>query len=90
MENQRNTKKVPIQQSDIDQIKANLDKVMLTVNNLNNAIIGNKDYGQIGIIQKIDEHETYIEKDKGFKHKIIGMGIILGLIWSYVLKLITT
>ena len=53
---------------------------------LNQTVIGDEAYGQVGLIKKVDEHTTYIEKDKEFKSRLVGGGLVLSFIWGLVLK----
>lgn len=95
---QRTTKKTTetVQQigsSDIEWIKNTLGQMNLklkdvdtTLIKLNQTVIGDKTYGQVGLIEKVDEHNTYIEKDKEFKSRLIGGGIVISFIWGMILK----
>jgi hypothetical protein len=51
-------------------------------------VIGDKVYGQTGLVEKVEQHDKYIEKDKEFKSKIIGGGIVVAFLWGIVLKFI--
>jgi hypothetical protein len=53
---------------------------------LNQTVIGDKTYGQIGLIEKVEEHTDYIEKDKQFKQRLVGGGLVLSFLWGLVLK----
>ena len=95
---QRTTKKLVetiqhIGSSDIEWIKdtlgqmnSKLKDVETTLIKLNQTVIGDKAYGQIGLIEKVEEHNTYIEKDKEFKSRLIGGGIVVSFIWGIILK----
>jgi len=84
---------IQISSTDVEWIKSTLSKMNsklqdldVTLIKLNQTVIGDKDYGQIGLIQKVDEHNTYIEKDKEFKSRLVGGGIVLSFIWGMILK----
>jgi hypothetical protein len=92
---QRATKKPTetVQTSDIEwiksmlaQVNSKLQDVEVTLVKLNQTVIGDKAYGQIGLIEKVEEHNTYIEKDKEFKSRLVGGGIVLSFIWGMILK----
>jgi hypothetical protein len=51
---------------------------------LNNAVTGDRAFGQIGIIQRIDEHEKSISEFKTLKNKIIGASVVIGVVWTGV------
>lgn len=93
----KNTKKsneiLPVSISDIDWIKNTLSTMSLKIQEvdaslvkLNQTVIGDKTYGQTGLIEKVEEHTTYIEKDKQFKSRLVGGGLVLSFIWGLVLK----
>jgi hypothetical protein len=85
--------RVEVSASDIEWIKENLSNMNLKIQEvntslekLNQTVIGNKTYGQTGLIEKVEEHTAYIEKDKEFKSKLVGGGIVLSFVWALILK----
>jgi hypothetical protein len=88
-------KTIQVNETDIEWIKSTLSSMSLKLQELdtnftklNQTVIGDKTYGQTGLIEKVDEHAEYIEKDKQFKSKLVGGGIVLTFIWGIILKLI--
>jgi hypothetical protein len=86
---------IEVSASDIDWIKNNISSMSLKIQEvnsslikLNQTVIGDKTYGQTGLIEKVEEHTAYIEKDKQFKSKLVGGGLVLAFIWGLILKLI--
>jgi hypothetical protein len=84
---------ITVNAKDITWIKDSLAKLTLkvdtiekTTTKLDTTIVGDPDYGQVGLIAKVKEHTDYIENDKGFKAKLIGGGIVLGAVWTFILK----
>ena len=84
---------VQVNATDIEWIKTTLSSMSLKLqeldtnfNKLNQTVIGDKTYGQTGLIEKVDEHNAYIEKDKEFKSRLVGGGLVLSFIWGLVLK----
>ena len=84
---------VQVNATDIEWIKSTLSSMSLKLqeldvnfSKLNQTVIGDKTYGQIGLIEKVDEHNAYIEKDKEFKSRLVGGGLVLSFIWGLVLK----
>jgi hypothetical protein len=78
---------LPVSLSDIDWIKNTLSTMSLKIQEvdaslvrLNQTVIGDETYGQVGLIKKVDEHNTYIEKDKQFKSRLVGGGLVLSFI----------
>jgi hypothetical protein len=87
--------KVEVSASDIEWIKENISsmnlkiqEVNLSLVKLNQKVVGDKMYGQTGLIEKVEEHNAYIEKDKQFKSKLIGGGIVITFVWGVILKLL--
>lgn len=84
---------VQVSASDIDWIKNTLSTMSLKIQEvdaslikLNQTVIGDEIYGQVGLIKKVEEHTAYIEKDKEFKSRLVGGGLVLSFIWGLVLK----
>ena len=63
-----------------------VDAIEKTTSKLNTTIVGDDVYGQIGLVTKVKEHTEYIEKDKGFKAKLIGGSVVLGALWTVIVK----
>jgi hypothetical protein len=87
--------KVEVSASDIAWIKENISsmnikiqEVNLSLVKLNQTVIGDKTYGQTGLIEKVEEHNAYIENDKQFKSKLVGGGLVLTFVWGLILKLL--
>lgn len=86
--------RVEVSASDIEWIKENISSMSLKIQEvnmslvkLNQTVIGDKAYGQTGLIEKVEEHTAYIEKDKQFKSKLVGGGVVLTFLWGLILKL---
>jgi len=86
--------RIEVSASDIEWIKENISSMSLKIQEvnlslvkLNQTVIGDKTYGQTGLIEKVEEHSAYIEKDKQFKSKIVGGGVVLTFVWGLILKL---
>jgi hypothetical protein len=84
---------VQVNATDIEWIKSTLSSMSLKLqeldvnfSKLNQTVIGDKTYGQIGLIEKVEEHNAYIEKDKQFKSRLVGGGLVLSFIWGLFLK----
>jgi hypothetical protein len=84
---------VNISATDIDFIKstltsmnAKLQEMELTLDKLNNTVVGDKAYGQIGLVEQVANHEKYIETDRHFKSKVVGGTIVVGFLWTLLLK----
>lgn len=89
----KSTSKIEVSASDIEWIKQNISSMSLKIQEvnlslvkLNQTVIGDEVYGQIGLIKKVDEHNAYIETDKQFKSRLVGGGLVLSFIWGLILK----
>jgi hypothetical protein len=87
--------RIEVSASDIEWIKENISSMSLKIQEvnislvkLNQTVIGDKAYGQTGLIEKVEEHTAYIEKDKQFKSKLLGGGLVLTFVWGLILKLL--
>jgi hypothetical protein len=85
--------KIEVSASDIEWIKENISSMSLKIQEvnlsllkLNQTVIGDEAYGQVGLIKKVEEHNAYIEKDKQFKSRLVGGGLVLSFLWGLVLK----
>jgi hypothetical protein len=84
---------VTVKSEDITYIKDILKELSIkvetidkTTTKLNTTIVGDPDYGQIGLVNQVKEHNDYIENDKNFKSKLIGGSIVLGGLWTIIIK----
>ena len=62
---------------EIDEIKKSVDEQGLTIKKIHQAIIGDKDFGQEGIVDIIKKHDRFIDAQKNMWAKIYG-GIAVG------------
>jgi hypothetical protein len=84
---------VNISSADIDFIKSTLtsmnsklQEMEITLHKLNNTVVGDKVYGQVGLVEQVGIHEKYIENDRNFKSKVVGGTIVVGFLWTLLLK----
>lgn len=70
-------------QNDIDEMVKGMDK---TLTQLNQTVIGNATYGQVGLVSEIAEIKAYVEKDKLLKNKLAGGLVIVGIVWTVILQ----
>ena len=53
--------------------KIEMQQLKEDVREIKTALIGNKEMNQKGLIHKVDDHDSYIEQDKKFKSKAVGI-----------------
>ena len=79
-------KTVNVSNEDITWIKDQLSQQSLVLMKLNQTIIGDKEYGQKGLIEQVNEHKKYIQHDQNLKSKFIGGTVVVGVFWTLLLK----
>jgi hypothetical protein len=73
---------------EIDDIKKSVDEQGKTIKKIHQAIVGDKDFGQEGMVDIIKKHDKFIENQKFMWAKIYG-GIAVGsAIIGFLLKII--
>ena len=72
------------QKEDILYIKSEQKKQGVLLERLANAVCGDTDFGQTGLIQQVNGHSEYIEQDKTFKNKIIGGITAITTAWGLI------
>jgi hypothetical protein len=75
---------------ELDDLKGSVDEQNDTLKKIHNAIVGDKDFGQEGLVGMVRRHDTWIEAQKFMWAKIYG-GIIVGsafvsVIWKIIFK----
>ena len=73
------------QKENITYIKREISKQGVLLERLANAVCGDKDFGQTGLIEQVNEHAKYIEDDKKFKNKIIGGLTAITTVWGLII-----
>jgi hypothetical protein len=77
---------INIKQDDVQWIKDQLTSHSLILAKLQQTVIGDKDYGQKGLVEQVNEHRKYIENNDKLKSKFVGGSIVVGAIWTFMLK----
>tara|TARA_R110000764_G_scaffold102558_1_gene188080 strand:+ start:1007 stop:1258 length:252 start_codon:yes stop_codon:yes gene_type:complete len=75
-----------ITKKEYSDLKKEIDEIKASVDEIKGAIIGNKEFGQEGLVNVVKRHEAYIESDRKFKQKLVGVGATLGTLWTLILK----
>jgi uncharacterized protein with LGFP repeats len=70
----------------LNKLTDKVDAIDKTTTKLNTTIVGDDAYGQIGLVTKVKEHTDYIETDKTFKSKLVGGSIVIGVLWTFIIK----
>lgn len=75
-----------VNKEDIELIKKTLEKISQSVDRLERTLIGDKTFGIIGLIERIEEIEEYVEKGKAERNRVIGAFVILTALQGLLLK----
>lgn len=62
---------------ELDELKKLVDKQSETLRKIHQAIVGDKEFGQEGLVEMVKKHEDWIQGQKYMWAKIYG-GIIVG------------
>jgi hypothetical protein len=62
---------------ELDELKKLVDKQSETLRKIHNAIVGDKEFGQEGLVEMVKKHDDWIQSQKYMWAKIYG-GIIVG------------
>tara|TARA_R100000900_G_scaffold130800_1_gene106875 strand:+ start:96 stop:353 length:258 start_codon:yes stop_codon:yes gene_type:complete len=73
------------QKENITYIKQELKKQGVLLERLANAVCGDEDFGQKGLIQQVNEHSEYINEDKTFKNKVMGALTAITTVWGLII-----
>lgn len=73
------------QKEDISYIKKEIKKQGVLLERLASAVCGDKEFGQTGLIEQVNEHSAYIESDKTFKNKVIGGITAITTFWGLII-----
>lgn len=81
-----NKKPSDINTNDMEWIKEKLTEIDVDLKLLRQTVIGNKEYGQKGLVEQVNDHRKYIEDDKSLKAKFVGGSFVVGALWTLLLK----
>tara|TARA_B110000967_G_C18649812_1_gene442775 strand:+ start:271 stop:555 length:285 start_codon:yes stop_codon:yes gene_type:complete len=79
-------KATSVSAKDMEWIKEKLTEIDDDLKALKQTVIGNKEYGQKGLVEQVNEHRKYLEADKNFKAKVVGGSLVVGTVWTLLLK----
>jgi len=77
----------------LTEMSSNQTKMQCTVSNietkLNNVhltVVGDDKYGHKGLVKEVSDLKEYVEKDRMIKNKLVGGGVVIGVIWTLLLQ----
>jgi Tfp pilus assembly protein PilO len=66
-------------ESQIEEMSKKLDKLYL-------ALVGDKEMGQVGIVEKVEKHEKFIEQHKLQDAKVVGITAAISFVFGFVVE----
>jgi len=72
---------------EIKYVKRELSKQGKLLEKIGTAIIGDDDFQQKGLLSQVNENSEYINQDKGFKKKILGVTSALTTLWGVIITI---
>ena len=76
----------------VDEIGTHLTNMDRRLEQIQNAIVGNEQFGTKGIVKRIEEHENYINADKLRWAKVVGValggGFLGGVLTDVVINIL--
>ena len=79
-------KTISVSNADINWIKDQLLEQHTVLMKVNQTLIGDKEYGQKGLVEQVNDHKRYIHKDQNLKAKFVGGTTVVGVVWTLLLK----
>ena len=70
----------------LTKMNGKLNEMEISLVKLNQTVVGNKEYGQKGLVEQVNEHRKYIEDDKAYKAKVVGGATVIGVLYGILLK----
>jgi hypothetical protein len=70
----------------LTKMNVKLNEVEISLVKLNQTVVGNKEYGQKGLVEQVNEHRKYIEDDRAYKAKVLGGVTVIGVLYGILLK----
>ena len=66
-------------ETQIDEMSKKLDKLYL-------ALVGDKEMGQVGLVEKVEKHEKFIENHKLQDARVIGVTAAISFVFGFVIE----
>jgi hypothetical protein len=70
----------------LTKMNGKLNEMEISLMMLNQTVVGNKEYGQKGLVEQVNEHRKYIEDDRAYKAKVVGGATVIGILYGVLLK----
>jgi hypothetical protein len=70
----------------LTKMNVKLNEVEMSLIKINQTVVGDKQYGQKGLVEQVNEHRKYIEEDKAYKAKVLGGLTVVGVVYGIILK----
>lgn len=71
-----------------DSMNDRLNDIDTHLTKISTTVIGDKDYGHVGLVEQVKKLNKYVESDKLRNASIVGGLGVIGILWTLFLKLI--
>jgi ElaB/YqjD/DUF883 family membrane-anchored ribosome-binding protein len=85
MGNTREPRK-PISLTSVHHLEKQIEEMNKKLDKLYFALVGDKEIGQVGIVEKVEKHEKFIEEHKLQDAKVIGITAATSFILGFLIE----
>jgi len=68
------------------ELKEDFKNISEKIERIHKAVVGDQEFGHLGIVQMVRKHDKWIEKQKFMYAKIYGGVAVGGILWTLILK----
>jgi hypothetical protein len=72
-----------------DSMNDRLNDIDTHLTKISTTVIGDKDYGHVGLVKQVEKLNKYVDNDKLRNAKIVGGIGVIGILWTLFLKLVS-
>ena len=70
-----------------DSMNDRLNDIDTHLTKISTTVIGDKDYGHVGLVKQVEKLNKYVDNDKLRNAGIVGGISVIGILWTIFLKL---
>ena len=69
-----------------DELMRNQNAMDKKMDALHNTVVGNEEYGHIGLVREVRDLKKYVDNDKKLKSRVSGGLVVVGVVWTLLLE----